>query len=381
MRAAFSLRRLTPMEGHWFFGYYDHSDISPDGRHLLAHRTGFHDRSPRPGDVADIMILDLRAESFRQAARTLAWNFQQGSMLQWLPDTSGRFIYNQWRDGVYGAVVQSPDGREQLLPRPVAALSPDGGYALSTSFTRMRDFRPVCGYPFGEDPFRNQACPEDDGIFLMDMRTGESSLALSYPQMRALAGEPEAGGRAKLCVNHLSFNTRGSRFVCLVRNFPAPGSGWKSALITANIDGSEPYLLLGWSYASHYHWKDERVLALYGTLPGENTPQLYELTDRTQKARAIDEAFFTFDGHVSYSADRKTLLYDSYPTRSDPHRKLIFYDLAAGKGELAGRFYSDPMIDGDIRCDLHPRWSPDGCAVTFDSIHEGFRGIYSMNAR
>jgi len=30
----------------------------------------------------------------------------------------------------------------------------------------------------------------------------------------------------------------------------------------------------------------------------------------------------------------------------------------------------------DLRCDLHPRWMPGGSAVTFDSIHEGYRGIY-----
>lgn len=32
----------------------------------------------------------------------------------------------------------------------------------------------------------------------------------------------------------------------------------------------------------------------------------------------------------------------------------------------------------DVRCDLHPRWSPDGRVVTVDSIHDGCRGIWLL---
>jgi hypothetical protein len=35
----------------------------------------------------------------------------------------------------------------------------------------------------------------------------------------------------------------------------------------------------------------------------------------------------------------------------------------------------------DLRCDLHPRWMPGGLSVTFDSIHEGHRGVYWADLR
>ena len=43
-------------------------------------------------------------------------------------------------------------------------------------------------------------------------------------------------------------------------------------------------------------------------------------------------------------------------------------------GPMAHRSRTRQTVD--LRCDLHPRWMPGGSAVTFDSIHEGYRGIY-----
>ena len=44
-----------------------------------------------------------------------------------------------------------------------------------------------------------------------------------------------------------------------------------------------------------------------------------------------------------------------------------------------GRFFADPGYAGPARCDLHPSFSADGKIICFDSIHEGYRGIYNMD--
>jgi len=99
-------------------------------------------------------------------------------------------------------------------------------------------------------------------------------------------------------------------------------------------------------------------------------------TDRTRHTEALDAAYFIRDGHCSYSPDLNWLLYDSYPI--DDYRYLYLYDLQRRCGITLGAFYS-PAPSNDFRCDLHPRWSPNGQQISFDSLHEGYRGVYRMD--
>jgi Tol biopolymer transport system component len=94
----------------------------------------------------------------------------------------------------------------------------------------------------------------------------------------------------------------------------------------------------------------------------------------------IDTTFFLRDGHCSYSPDRQHMLYDSYPD-ADGYRHLYVYSLKNKRGVTLGSYYSLPDIEGDIRCDLHPRWNRAGTHISFDSIHEGKRHVYAMDLR
>ena len=376
--------RMTPEHEHWFFGYYDLPAFDRSGRRHLAMQVPFMDRLPQPDDRAMLHVLDLDSGRRDCFAETTAWNFQQGCMLQWHPTRPDTVLYNirtEDTDCGYGAVVHSlAGGGKRFLDRPVAHVAADGRSAVSINFDRLFDFRPGYGYAGQTDRWQSVNHPDDDGVYLVDLETGRSRLLVSLQQIWDFAGGFFGGADQKIGINHITFSKDGSRILMLARNFPTRSTRWSTALITCDAAGNDWYLLSDFAMASHYHWRDGRVMAIYsdGRELGDQGPQLYELTDKTHAGRVIDAGFFTADGHNSYSPDLNWMLYDSYPL-ADNQRELYVYNLNHKTGGLLGRFAVTPGCAGDIRCDLHPRWSPDGRAISFDSVHEGYRGLYWMD--
>lgn len=376
--ALFPAERLTDESAHQFFGYYDIPAFSGDAKRHLVNKVEFYDRLPKEDDKAELGVLDLTTHAYQKVSETRAWNFQQGAMLQWNPQAPDKeVIFNVRKGDAYrGAILNIETKERRLLDRPVANVDPTGKWALSVNFSRLFPFRPGYGYAGIPDAGEKTNAPEDDGVWLIDLSNGQSKLILSLAQVAQLAPEGSPLRTMKILVNHITFNTDGSRFVFLVRNFPTATMNWKTSVFTANRDGSEPFLLINHGVASHYHWRDPGQVLFWAGVKGKNG--LFLLKDRTEEAELYDEAFFRADGHCNYSPDRAWLLYDSYPQK-DSYRRLYVYDLKKKKGYTLGAYYSDPKISSDIRCDLHPRWALDGKAVTFDSIHEGRRHIYRMD--
>ncbi|NUQ00412.1 MAG: PD40 domain-containing protein [Armatimonadetes bacterium] len=380
------VRRLSPGHGHYFFGYYDIPAIDPACRRQLCHRVAFRDRFPRPDDVAELGLLQLdsAAGGFEPFGETLAWNFQQGSMLQWLPG-GGSVLYNTFEDGAYGACVHElTSGARRRLPRPVANVSQDGRRAVCINMSRVFDFRPGYGYEELPDPHYDVAAPADDGVWTMDLASGETHFVVSYEQLAALLNADGARLEgAKIVINHITFNPTGDRFLMLVRNFAGAGQPWLTFLLTSDLDGRDIRNHAAYGMASHYHWRNDREMLFWMNTCPEKRSALVLVDDESGTLTAVDEGFFRHDGHCSYSPDGDWILYDSYPDGStaDHFRTLFVYAVPRGEGVVLGRFRSEAHVRDriDLRCDLHPRWAPDGRTITFDSIHEGYRGVYAMD--
>ncbi|MCP5111894.1 MAG: hypothetical protein GY953_13780, partial [bacterium] len=58
---------------------------------------------------------------------------------------------------------------------------------------------------------------------------------------------------------------------------------------------------------------------------------------------------------------------------------VYLYNIANGKRYHLGDFASGPEYAGEWRCDLHPRFSPDGTKVVIDSPHNGGRQLYLID--
>jgi len=368
-------REISPADGHYFFGYYDLQPYDATERYHLCHKVPFIDRLPTAEDVAELGVIDLETREFHRLATTTAWNFQQGAMLQWYG--KDRILYNvRCGDRFCTAITDCKTGETVTYPLPSANVSADGRYSLSVNFSRIYDFRP--GYGYADVPDVNAAvnAPSDDGVWLQDLRTGESNLIITYERIaREFPELPFSAG--KLVVNHITFNPSGDRFLFLLRNFPAPGEKWGTMLLTSDLQGNM-YKLTNFEVNSHYHWKNDReILMVYGA--DQQSYAVYLMEDQTQNRTLIPEkTFYAADIHCLYSPDRRVFSGDGYPDE-EKYRSIYLYNLEDGSCTTLARVYSQEYSCIDLRCDLHARWSPSGNKLSFDSDATGRRTICELN--
>ncbi len=377
-------RPVTQGPRFHFFGYYDKSPWDTSGRFLLAQETDFMDRRPCPGDVADVGIVDLAGENqWRKLDETDAWNWQQGCMLQWVPRQGDEIIFNVRREDRFQArMLNIQTGDSRLLSQPVYGVSPTGREAISLNFSRLFDVRPGYGYAGVPDPWSESLCPEDDGLYHIDLRTGDSKLIFSLADAVRL-GEPQPGMETgKHRFNHVQWNTDGSRFAVLHRwsivPSPANWGSWATRLLTMNADGTDPHVLSDHTMISHYDWRDPHTVLAWARRH-ETGDRYFLFIDKTPEVQVMGDGVLTVDGHCSYSPDRRWILTDTYPDK-EGFRTLLLFDPKQERRIDIGRFHSPTPPDGELRCDLHPRWSRDGKQVCIDSIHEdGRRQVYVLD--
>lgn len=373
------VERISPRNAHYFFGYYDKCPWDTTGRYMLCLKTPFARRMPRQGEAASICVIDLENDNqMREIARTTAWCWQQGCMLQWIGDGSEqRILYNDFRNGHYVTVICHRDGETiKILSRPTYALRRDGKKVLSLNFSRLHYCRP--GYGYVAEPFvdRSGLRPEDDGIFLVDIDSGKSQLVISLDQITKINPRKEFA-KSTHYFNHIEFNPGGSRFVFYHRWRSHATSVEKTRMYTCAPDGSELYCLSDHDMVSHYTWKDDNHLLAWAAHPlaGQHY-YLYE--DKTNRVTVVGDGVLTEDGHPSYDPDGRWIVTDTYPDLKR-HRTLLLFDTSTGKRYDIGKYFVPLLFEGTVRCDLHPRWSRDGQKVCFDSVHEGKRRMYNMD--
>jgi hypothetical protein len=378
----FKLERITPDDGgFWFFGYFDKYPWDVSGRYLLANRAEFMDRQPTADDKLIVGMVDRQDNNkFIKIGETSAWCWQQGCMLQWLNDGSGtKVIYNDRIDDKFVArIVDVFTGEKQTLCHPVYCISPDGKYALSVNFSRLDKERPGYGYAGAKDIFANEKHPENDGVWLIDIKKNTTKLIISVDQIVKSFNRPEMNDNANW-FNHLLFSPDSRRFAFFHR-WRRP-DGWQTThMFTADIDGQNIYPLNLEDMSSHYVWfADNKIINFANQHKGGW--DYYEFTDQAGIVKAVGPDMLRgSDGHCSYSLDGKWMLTDDYPTPENNNmRSLYLVNLKKNKVFVLGKFYADPSLSAPTRCDLHPNWSRDCTKVCFDSIHEGARHIYIMD--
>ena len=365
---------VTKPPQHHFFGYYDKQQWDTTDRYILGLASEFRGRQPESSDSVKVGLIDTGDENqWREIAETRAWCWQQGSMLQWIPNRKDEIIFNTLQDNTPCACVMNPfTGKSRFLPRPVYCLSHDGRCALSLNFGRLDRLRAGYGYGSYPDPWENEMTTTEDGIYWMDLETGENRLIISTAQIVSFQHDERMDGVSHW-VNHILFSPDDKRFVFFHRWVrKEQPSWWYTRVLTTTPAGEDLYSLADDGVASHFDWKSPDKLFLW-SLHGQKYDN-FVYTDMSKKVEVFAPDIFTHDGHSSFSPDGRWLLSDNCIEKSV---SLVLLRLADFARYEIGDFARDTLKEpGAVRCDMHPRWNRAGTKACFDSEHEGTRQMY-----
>lgn len=402
--------RVTREKEHFFFGYFDISPESPDGSKILVNKTSFIDHMPEKNEELEVGYILNDTLEYISIGTTTAWNFQEGCRLQWLDEN--RCIYNTRGVKGFQSVIYDID-RKQVVKTfevPVYSISILTGKALFYSFTNNKYYYAHTEEDLKKDPYK-------DGIYLLDLYTSEYYRIISIKDLENIAEISGINSWVEYCV----FNEKGTLFYFYYR-WIDESNGAHTLFCISDLAGKvEP--LLKSNFISHAGWKGNNSITAWGRIPNKiNAIQsnsflkksgiwkigvgifhkfvknsknrqiltndayiLFDLKEHTLSK--IDQKEFTGDGHETWSRNGRYMLTDTYPDM-EGIRKLILFDYQSNKVFLLGEFYSYPekmkeidnkWNESGMRCDLHPKWSNLEKNIYFDSVHEGYRGLYRID--
>ena len=321
---------------------------------------GFEHRSHWTDDEIRMGMVDIEnGDKWADLGSSTAWCWQQGCMLQWVPGTDSKVIWNDREDGAYVSRVLNVDsGAMNTIPFPIYAMGPDGSWAVSTDFRRLNDARPGYGSVGIADPNSDVLALEDVGIWKVDLATGEHDLLISVAQAAEIPKPRNEAGGMKHYFTHLLVSLDGSRLIFLHRwrNSDSRGS-FRTRVFPIGSDGSV-YISDPHGKTSHFIWRDPGHVLAWAWHPSHEE-SFYLFRVQTEEAEVVAPDVMPLNGHCTHVPGNKWILNDTYPDE-DRLQHRYPYEVARDRRIPLGHFLSPPEYTGERRCDTHPRFSPDG---------------------
>lgn len=368
------MRVITRGPGFHWFGYYDKLQFDPANRFVLSNKTSFEHRSPTGDDVIEVGMVDLQeGDKWIPLGKSRAWNWQQGCMLQWIPGTESKVIWNdREKDRFVAHILDVKTGDKRTITSPVYSLSPDGKEAVSCDFSRVADCRPGYGYAGIRDRFFDDMAPEGSGITRVNLETGEEKLIISHKKLSMTGEVIQNHADSKHHAYHLLVAPDGKRFILLHR-WTQPGGGHLTRLITAAMDGSDLRIVIPNGYASHFIWRDPtHILSQAKGWLGNDQWGDFLFEDKDSGiVEEIGKGVLDPGGHLTYLKNNEWILCDTYPKGVRRIQTPHLYHIKSNRRIDLGEFHSPREYAGEWRVDNHPRSSRDERWVCIDAPDGG----------
>ncbi|MFY0652829.1 MAG: hypothetical protein JXQ96_12375 [Cyclobacteriaceae bacterium] len=391
------ITQLTSGDKHHFFGYIGQCQTIPwneSGRYVLGLEVDFIDRLPTPEEYATIFLVDTQDNNkILRLEKTHAWNPQQGTMFYWNPKKpESQFFFND-RDvetGKVFTVLYDIEKKKRVreykfddTPIGNGGVAADGSAFLAINYGRLARLRLVTGYPDALDWSKDEIAPENDGIFVVDIETGNKRLLVSYRQLETEVKKSRPDlNHTGLFINHTLWNRDSDRVYFFARG------GWSKRMAnkgdrvntpcSINIDGSN-LVLHDTFVGGHPEWGAEGNIIIGSKKDkegGKDKQVLYNVDSREIVGQLGNPDIFPKpEGDVSLSPDGKWFA-NGYGKESNNY--YVIYRMNDGVF-LRSIGISKGSYSGDIRIDPAPRWNRTSDAILVPGItEEGTRQMFVL---
>ena len=384
---------VTPETGRTIHRFFDTSPFSPSGRYLALTRLPFEDRLPQPGDVAEVVLVDLEMGEERVAAETCGWDTQLGAQAQWGADDTQLFFNDvdtqTWRP--FGVELDPFSGVRKDLQGTVYMVSPDGRKAASPCL--LRTGLTQAGYGVIVPPEQiplNHGASAEDGVFVTDTATGACTLLVSLREIVETAAPPLDPNEYKdgdFYGFHVKWNPQGNRLLFVLRWKPRDhGAKMKHNVITMKADGSELHIAIPeseWSKGGHHpNWcPDGETVMINLNVHGEGLRFVRARYDGSRYGTMTDAVFGS--GHPTLHPNGRHIVTDAYPREpvafGDGTTPIRLVGLDTGEEKTLVRIQVEPPFrgpKGQLRVDPHPAWDCGFRRIACNACPDGTRRVY-----
>ena len=391
-----SVEQVTFGPKHHLFGYIGHVQNIPwnaSGRYILALQTDFHDHMPKPEEAADVVLIDTaNGNKVIHVDKSHAWNLQQGTMFYWNPTSpETQFFFND-RDlktgkvfcvlfdisrGEHGQRVR--EYRYEDTPIGNSGVAQNGGYFLAFNYGRTDRLRPVTGYPGAYDWTDGVLHPDDDGVFKVNIETGEKTLLVSFGELaRALRPTHPRVDNIALFINHTLWNREDDRIYFYARgDFSKPGKERINVPFIIKPDGSGLTPLKKF-IGGHPEW--DYGHRLIGTIGDRQI--IYDVDRQLVVGTLGNPDIFPKPGaDIALSPDGKWFV-NGYQDRTDGKNYYDIYRRSDGAHIRTPGFSRGQYHRGELRIDPAPRWNRTSDAIIVPCwTDEGTRQMFIMRIK
>ena len=364
---AFDLKieQLTTGDKHHFFGYIGQCQTIPwnaTGQYIVGLEIDTITRMPLPGEAATIILIDTQdSNKIQRVDTTYAWNPQQGTMFYWNPlAAETQFFFNDvdLKTGKVFTVIYDIEKKKRVREYRYddtaignGGVAADGSAWLGLNYGRLARLRLVTGYPGASDWSKEEAAPKNDGMFIVDIKTGEKRLLVSYHQLEEKLKEHRPDlAHTGLFINHTLWNRNADRIYFFARaGWNGEGGEHINVPCSINADGTG-LTFHDLHIGGHPEWAEGSLM-----IGRQGNKQILYDVDKQQVVGQLGtpEMFPDPEGDISLSSDGNWFV-NGYKKGTENFYAVYRRSdgaFARSKGLDKGAY------SGDIRIDPAPRWN------------------------